>query len=74
MLIFRVLCARVIQAVQTLEQRVKLLSGDTGASVEQKLLEVQETVRKAKVSQSQICNLWLAKPVTHSVLDAFILM
>ncbi|XP_046877786.1 F-BAR and double SH3 domains protein 1-like [Hypomesus transpacificus] len=39
------------KAVQTLEQRVKLLSGDTGASVEQKLLEVQETVRKAKVSR-----------------------
>ena len=57
----------VFQAVQTLEQRVKLLSGDTGASVEQKLLEVQETVRKAKVSWNQICNPWFTKPVTHCI-------
>lgn len=41
------------RALQTLEQRLKLLSGDTGASVEQKLMEVQESVRKAKVSRAK---------------------
>ncbi|MEQ2253123.1 hypothetical protein ILYODFUR_028955 [Ilyodon furcidens] len=34
-----------------LESRLKLLSGETGLSVEQKIAEVQETVRKAKLSR-----------------------
>lgn len=37
------------QALQTLESRLKLLSGETGLSVEQKIAEVQDSVRKAKV-------------------------
>lgn len=32
-----------------LESRLQLLSGETGLSVEQKIAEVQESVRKAKV-------------------------
>lgn len=32
-----------------LESRLKLLSGETGLSVEQKIAEVQDSVRKAKV-------------------------
>lgn len=32
-----------------LESRQKVLSGETGLNVEQKITEVQETVRKAKV-------------------------
>lgn len=32
-----------------LESRLKLLSGETALSVEQKIAEVQESVRKAKV-------------------------
>ncbi|CAG5993427.1 unnamed protein product [Menidia menidia] len=37
------------RALQMLESRLKLLSGETGLSVEQKIAEVQESVRKAKV-------------------------
>ena len=40
------------QALQTLESRLKLLSGDTCLSVEQKIAEVQDSVRKAKVLDS----------------------
>ncbi|XP_078117122.1 F-BAR and double SH3 domains protein 1-like isoform X3 [Sander vitreus] len=36
---------------RTLESRLKLLSGETGLSVEQKIAEVQDTVRKAKLSR-----------------------
>ncbi|XP_035525627.1 F-BAR and double SH3 domains protein 1-like [Morone saxatilis] len=39
------------RALQTLESRLKLLSGETGLSVEQKIAEVQESVRKAKLSR-----------------------
>ncbi|XP_056239368.1 F-BAR and double SH3 domains protein 1-like isoform X2 [Seriola aureovittata] len=39
------------RAVQMLESRLKLLSGDTGFSVEQKIAEVQDSVRKAKLSR-----------------------
>ncbi|KAM4555555.1 F-BAR and double SH3 domains protein 1-like [Odontesthes bonariensis] len=39
------------RALQTLESRVKLLSGDTGLGVEQKIADVQESVRKAKLSR-----------------------
>lgn len=41
--------ALVHQALQMLESRLKLLSGETALSVEQKIAEVQESVRKAKV-------------------------
>lgn len=37
------------QALEMLESRLKLLSGETGLSVEQKIAEIQESVRKAKV-------------------------
>ncbi|XP_029282919.1 F-BAR and double SH3 domains protein 1-like [Cottoperca gobio] len=39
------------RALQTLESRLKLLSGETGLSVEQKIKEVQDSVRKAKLSR-----------------------
>ncbi|XP_012733948.2 F-BAR and double SH3 domains protein 1 isoform X1 [Fundulus heteroclitus] len=39
------------RALETLESRLKLLSGETGLGVEQKIAEVQETVRKAKLSR-----------------------
>ncbi|XP_073343338.1 F-BAR and double SH3 domains protein 1-like [Pagrus major] len=39
------------QALQTLESRLKLLSGETGLSVAQKMAEVQDSVRKAKLSR-----------------------
>ncbi|KAM6980833.1 F-BAR and double SH3 domains protein 1-like [Aplochiton taeniatus] len=39
------------RALHTLNQRLKLLSGETGAGVERKLVEVEESVRKAKVSK-----------------------
>uniref|UniRef100_A0A3Q1HR39 FCH and double SH3 domains 1 n=1 Tax=Acanthochromis polyacanthus TaxID=80966 RepID=A0A3Q1HR39_9TELE len=39
------------RALQMLESRLKLLSGETGLSVEQKISEVQENVRKAKLSR-----------------------
>ncbi|CAJ1057970.1 F-BAR and double SH3 domains protein 1-like [Xyrichtys novacula] len=39
------------QALQTLESRLKLLSGDTWLSMEQKIAEVQDSVRKAKLSR-----------------------
>ncbi|KAM4622129.1 F-BAR and double SH3 domains protein 1-like [Polymixia lowei] len=39
------------RALQTLESRVKLLSGETGLSVVQKMLEVEEGIRRAKVSR-----------------------
>ncbi|KAM9741549.1 F-BAR and double SH3 domains protein 1-like isoform 2-T2 [Menidia menidia] len=39
------------RALQMLESRLKLLSGETGLSVEQKIAEVQESVRKAKLSR-----------------------
>ncbi|XP_030000552.1 F-BAR and double SH3 domains protein 1-like isoform X2 [Sphaeramia orbicularis] len=39
------------RALQTLESRLKLLSGETGLSVEQKISEVQESVRKARLSR-----------------------
>uniref|UniRef100_A0A3B5BI02 FCH and double SH3 domains protein 1-like n=1 Tax=Stegastes partitus TaxID=144197 RepID=A0A3B5BI02_9TELE len=39
------------RALQMLESRLKLLSGETGLSVEQKITEVQESVRKAKLSR-----------------------
>ncbi|XP_034739151.1 F-BAR and double SH3 domains protein 1-like isoform X2 [Etheostoma cragini] len=39
------------RALQMLESRLKLLSGETGLSVEQKIAEVQDTVRKAKLSR-----------------------
>uniref|UniRef100_A0A096M475 FCH and double SH3 domains 1 n=1 Tax=Poecilia formosa TaxID=48698 RepID=A0A096M475_POEFO len=39
------------RALDVLESRRKLLSGETGLSVEQKITEVQETVRKAKLSR-----------------------
>ncbi|XP_041845286.1 F-BAR and double SH3 domains protein 1-like [Melanotaenia boesemani] len=38
------------RALQMLESRLKLLSGETGLSVEQKMAEVQESIRKAKLS------------------------
>ncbi|KAF3693527.1 F-BAR and double SH3 domains protein 1 [Channa argus] len=38
-------------ALQMLECRLKLLSGETGFSVEQKIAEVQDSVRKAKLSR-----------------------
>ena len=45
-------CVFLCQALQTLESRLKLLSGETGLSVEQKIAEVQDSVRKAKVRLS----------------------
>ncbi|XP_028271200.1 F-BAR and double SH3 domains protein 1-like isoform X2 [Parambassis ranga] len=39
------------RALQTLESRLKLLSGETSLSVEQKMAEVQDSVRKAKLSR-----------------------
>ncbi|XP_054872842.1 F-BAR and double SH3 domains protein 1 isoform X2 [Amphiprion ocellaris] len=39
------------RALQMLESRLKLLSGETGLSVEQKISEVQENIRKAKLSR-----------------------
>ncbi|XP_038868527.1 F-BAR and double SH3 domains protein 1-like isoform X1 [Salvelinus namaycush] len=39
------------RALQMLDRRFKLLSGDTGVSVEQKMVEVKESVRKAQVSR-----------------------
>ncbi|KAM4732994.1 F-BAR and double SH3 domains protein 1-like isoform 1-T1 [Anableps anableps] len=39
------------RALEMLESRQKLLSGETGVSVEQKIAEIQETVRKAKLSR-----------------------
>ncbi|XP_045062527.1 F-BAR and double SH3 domains protein 1-like [Coregonus clupeaformis] len=39
------------RALQMLERRFKMLSGDTTVSVEQKMVEVKESVRKAQVSQ-----------------------
>ncbi|XP_028975411.1 F-BAR and double SH3 domains protein 1 [Esox lucius] len=39
------------RALQMLERRFKLLSEDTGVSVEQKMMEVKESVRKAQVSR-----------------------
>uniref|UniRef100_A0A8C6WUC2 SH3 domain-containing protein n=1 Tax=Neogobius melanostomus TaxID=47308 RepID=A0A8C6WUC2_9GOBI len=39
------------RAVEVLEGRLKLLSGETSLSVEQKIAEVQDTVRKAKLSR-----------------------
>ncbi|XP_026212804.1 F-BAR and double SH3 domains protein 1-like isoform X2 [Anabas testudineus] len=38
-------------ALQTLESRLKLLSGETGHSVKQKIAEVEDSVRKAKLSR-----------------------
>ncbi|KAM7388916.1 hypothetical protein PAMP_022918 [Pampus punctatissimus] len=39
------------RALRTLESRLKLLSGETGLSVEQKIAEVQDSVRKARLSR-----------------------
>ncbi|XP_029958982.1 F-BAR and double SH3 domains protein 1-like [Salarias fasciatus] len=39
------------RALQMLESRLKLLSGETGLSVEQKIAEVQDNVRKTKLSR-----------------------
>nr|XP_046262085.1 F-BAR and double SH3 domains protein 1-like isoform X3 [Scatophagus argus] len=39
------------RALQTLESRLKLLSGETGLGVEQKITEVQDSIRKAKLSR-----------------------
>uniref|UniRef100_A0A8C7MFP1 F-BAR and double SH3 domains protein 1 n=1 Tax=Oncorhynchus kisutch TaxID=8019 RepID=A0A8C7MFP1_ONCKI len=39
------------RALQMLDRRFKLLSGDTGVSVEQKMVGVKESVRKAQVSR-----------------------
>ncbi|PWA32497.1 hypothetical protein CCH79_00016675, partial [Gambusia affinis] len=39
------------RALEMLESRQKVLSGETGLNVEQKITEVQETVRKAKLSR-----------------------
>ncbi|XP_036934004.1 F-BAR and double SH3 domains protein 1-like isoform X4 [Acanthopagrus latus] len=39
------------RALQTLESRLKLLSGETGLSVAQKMADVQDSVRKAKLSR-----------------------
>ncbi|XP_075994788.1 F-BAR and double SH3 domains protein 1-like isoform X2 [Genypterus blacodes] len=39
------------RALQNLECRLKLLTGETGISVEQKIAEVQDSVRKARVSR-----------------------
>ncbi|XP_071313196.1 F-BAR and double SH3 domains protein 1-like [Trachinotus anak] len=39
------------RALQMLETRLKLLSGETGLSVEQRITEVQDSVRKAKLSR-----------------------
>ncbi|XP_069387188.1 F-BAR and double SH3 domains protein 1-like [Paralichthys olivaceus] len=39
------------RALQMLESRLKLLSGETGLSVQQKIAEVQDSVRKAKLSR-----------------------
>lgn len=40
--------------LEILESRLKLLSGQTGVSVEQKIAEMQDTVRKAKVKRKSI--------------------
>ncbi|TMS17477.1 F-BAR and double SH3 domains protein 2 [Larimichthys crocea] len=42
------------RALQTLESRLKLLSGETGLSVEQKIAEVQDSVRKAKEDEFEL--------------------
>ncbi|XP_074530667.1 F-BAR and double SH3 domains protein 1-like [Halichoeres trimaculatus] len=39
------------RALQMLESRLTLLSGETGLSMEQKIAEVQDSVRKAKLSR-----------------------
>ncbi|KAK0156651.1 F-BAR and double SH3 domains protein 1 [Merluccius polli] len=39
------------RALQSLESRVQLLPKETGLSVEQRMAEVEETIRKAKVSR-----------------------
>ncbi|KAM9377425.1 F-BAR and double SH3 domains protein 1-like isoform 2-T2 [Pholidichthys leucotaenia] len=39
------------RALQMLESRLKLLSGETGLSVEHKIAEVQDNVRKAKLNR-----------------------
>lgn len=39
------------RALEMLGSRLKLLSGETGLSVEQKIVEIQETVRKAKLDR-----------------------
>ncbi|CAB1325181.1 unnamed protein product, partial [Coregonus sp. 'balchen'] len=39
------------RALQMLDRRFKLLSGDTGVNVEQKMVEVKESVRKSQVSR-----------------------
>ncbi|XP_013770374.1 F-BAR and double SH3 domains protein 1-like isoform X1 [Pundamilia nyererei] len=41
------------RALQMLESRLKLLSGETALSVEQKIAEVQESVRKAKLNRAK---------------------
>ncbi|XP_030595989.1 F-BAR and double SH3 domains protein 1-like [Archocentrus centrarchus] len=41
------------RALQMLESRLKLLSGETALSVEQKMAEVQDGVRKAKLSRAK---------------------
>ncbi|AWP12598.1 putative FCH and double SH3 domains protein 1-like [Scophthalmus maximus] len=39
------------RALQMLESRLKLLSGETGLSVEQRIVEMQDSVRKAKLGK-----------------------
>ncbi|XP_029917517.1 F-BAR and double SH3 domains protein 1-like [Myripristis murdjan] len=41
------------RVLQSLECRLKLLSGETGLSVEQRIVEVEESIRKAKVSRAK---------------------
>ncbi|XP_055080656.1 F-BAR and double SH3 domains protein 1-like [Periophthalmus magnuspinnatus] len=41
------------RALELLQSRLKLLSGETSASVEQKIAEVQDTLRKAQLSRSK---------------------
>ncbi|XP_026187010.1 F-BAR and double SH3 domains protein 1-like [Mastacembelus armatus] len=39
------------RALQMLKERLKVLSGETGLNVEQKIAEVQDSIRKAKLSR-----------------------
>lgn len=50
------------QVLQVLESRLKFLSGETGVSMEQKIAEVQDTVRKAQVNYRKL-------PVAVTVLS-----
>ncbi|KAK2849563.1 hypothetical protein Q5P01_009397 [Channa striata] len=67
------------RALQMLEGRLQLLSGETGSSVEQKAAEVQDSIRKAKLSRVKAearlallsrsvtgIDLWLHDALTHA--------